>query len=128
MAATPPGYTVTSGDPNQWPTINALYRKSIFLHRYAGMASAVGPHTPNPALTSASGTAAQQEADNCYNRAEALATATAYTFPGAAILAQVGKDCDAIDNAIRTSADWATLIANADTLVKSMPASCVKTI
>ncbi len=128
MAGTPPpGYTATAGDPNLWPTIFALYRKSIILHRYAGMASAAGPHTPNPASTLGSATAAQQEANNSYNKAEALKTASAYTFPGTATLTQLATDCAMVDNAIKTSAAWATLITNADTLVKSMPASSVKT-
>jgi hypothetical protein len=118
MAGAPP-------DPNLLWTITSLYRKAADLTNAAGMLVAGGPHSPNPALTQAEATRDQQEAFNCSNRAHALQTVSAYTFPGPAILNQLAADCTALEQAIATSADWAALIAAAAKVRQSMPANTV---
>lgn len=105
-------------DPNLSWSINSLYRKAADLFHYAGMLLAAGHNQAEAIL-------AQQEAFNCSNRAHALQAGSAYTFPGPAILNQLAADCVTLEQAIATSADWATLIAAAAKLRQSMPASTV---
>src|SRR6266851_1620379 len=102
MAGVPP-------DLNQARTINSLYRKAIALHRFVGMVQAAGPHVDNPALAQASATAAQQEANNCSNRAAALVAGSAYSFPGDGILNKLAGDCATLEQDIAISAGWANL-------------------
>jgi hypothetical protein len=98
--------------------IGALYRKASDLFHFAGMLLAAGQDQSDAIL-------AQQEAYNCSNRAQALQAGSAYSSPSAATLAALATACDTLEQAIKTSADWATLIAAAAALRQSMPAGTV---
>jgi hypothetical protein len=128
MAGAPSSTLIpTADDPHVATVIYKLYDKSELLYRYAGVAFSTATHTPNAAKTLNSATNAKQEAINSYNKAQALQTAKAYTYPGDAIVSQLVADMGVLDNAMKTSAEWGTLIADANTVVNSMPAGNIKT-
>jgi hypothetical protein len=106
-------------------TINALYRKSTSLSHEAQALDAAGPHQPNPALFQTKSAASRQEAYYCSGKAAALTAGGQYHYPGPQVIQQVADDCQALEQAIATSAGWTTVIAAGDALIKTMPASTV---
>lgn len=106
-------------------TINGLYRKANDLADESQVLEAAGPHSTDPALFQQKASAARQEAYYCSAKAHALQAGSAYTYPGTAVLQQLAKDCQILENAIATSAEWIAVIAAGDTLIKSMPANSV---
>ncbi|SRR6266852_6547896 len=68
----------------------------------------------------------KQEAEDCNNRADALAAGDAFkNFPSAAVLQQLADDCDALQTAIDTSAAVTDVVNAAAKVRQSMPAKSV---
>ena len=104
------------------PTLNdvtgALRTKAAKLFDAAGHLYAAGRN--------ADATLAEQEAQNCKNRADALdAGAALINFPSPAVLQQLANDCNALQTAIDASAAVNGLVSAAAKVRQSMPASTV---
>jgi hypothetical protein len=73
----------------------------------------------------ADATLAEQEAQDCSDRADALEAGATFNFPSDATLQQLARDCDALQKAIEASAAVTQLVNAADTVRKSLPANSV---
>jgi hypothetical protein len=104
--------------PSVDDVVYALRTKAADLFHFSGMLLSAGNSDPEAIL-------AKQEATNCSNRAHALLAGSPCKFPTQATLDDLSKKCDVLENAISTSADWATLVAAASAVRKAMPASTV---
>jgi hypothetical protein len=112
-------------DTNLLMTVNSLMRKANDLEKSADMLYAAAPHSTDPVGYNATAGLDHQEAAESSAKAYALMAGSAYTFPGPAVLNQLAADCAALETAIATSGAWTNLIAAADKVRKSMPASTV---
>lgn len=112
-------------DTNLLLTVNSLMRKANDLEKSAAMLYAAAPHSTDPVGYNASAGLDHQEAAESSAKAYALMAGSAYTFPGNPILDQLNADCVALEKAIAASGAWTNLIAAADKVRQSMPASTV---